>query len=143
MEIFYDIYKSKGLTGFYKGFWVTFNRDFYSCGLYFYIYFKIKDYYEEQNSLTSLKLLMAGGLSGVLTWLFTYPFDTLKTLIQTHPGENTLKQIEAYKLLESNNENVISSLFKGVTPTLIRAFLVNAVIFYVNEVGQNYCKKFV
>jgi solute carrier family 25 (mitochondrial carnitine/acylcarnitine transporter), member 20/29 len=101
----------------------------------------IKDYYEEKGTLSKFKLLMAGGLSGVITWFLTYPFDTLKTFIQTYPGDKTLKQWDAYKLLTYNCDNKMEIMFKGLEATLIRAFLVNAVIFYVNEIGQNYFKK--
>lgn len=101
----------------------------------------IKDYYQEKGTLNKFKLLMAGGLSGAVSWLITYPFDTLKTYIQTHSGEKTLKQWDAYKLITHNCNNKYEILFKGVEATIIRAFFVNAVIFYVNEIGQNYFKK--
>jgi solute carrier family 25 carnitine/acylcarnitine transporter 20/29 len=141
-ELLVSIIRKEGLVGLYRGFWVTFNRDFLSFGIYFYSYFKIKDCYEERNSLTNLKLLFAGGVSGVMSWLITYPFDTLKTVIQTQNQERYLKQIEAYSLISKETNSKFYCIFKGLTPTLIRAFIVNAVIFYTNELCQNICKKF-
>ena len=77
---------------------------------------------------------MAGGLAGVATWFISYPFDTLKTIIQTYEGgSKSLTQIEAYRKVARDSNTLILGLFKGLSPTLIRAFFVNAVIFYTND----------
>ena len=55
-----NIYKSKGFFGLYKGFCVTFNRDVPTYGIYFYVYYTLKDRWGD----SSFKLLMAGGISG-------------------------------------------------------------------------------
>lgn len=34
---------------------------------------------------SDVALLLAGGLSGVSCWLVTYPFDTIKSVVQTMP----------------------------------------------------------
>jgi solute carrier family 25 carnitine/acylcarnitine transporter 20/29 len=59
-----SIIKANGYLGLYQGFWVTFNRDVLSYGLYFYNYYKLKDYWERNNSVSSFKLMLAGGISG-------------------------------------------------------------------------------
>lgn len=63
---------------------------------------------------------------GVLSWSICYPVDVIKTRIQTAPTLYTssldcLKKTIAY--------GGYSSLFRGLTPTVIRAFPVNAVTF--------------
>ena len=91
----------------------------------------------EQNTLTNFKVMFAGGFTGVISWLITYPFDTLKTIIQTSNKKVTLTQMEAYKILSKETNSRIMSLYKGLFPTLVRAFFTNAVIFYTNDKCHN------
>lgn len=140
-QVIKEIIKTDGIIGFYRGFAVSFNRDVFSFGLYFYVYYKLKDYWEQKGNLNNLRLLLAGGLTGVLSWFITYPFDTLKTVIQTDYNNKTLSQLEAYKKLVRENNSRIIILFKGLTPTLIRAFITNAVIFYTNEICHTILEK--
>lgn len=73
--------------------------------------------------------LFAGAMSGVMSWVITYPFDVIKTRIQSTPLEikaNGIIQIFS-KLLK--NEGGIKSLFCGLNATVIRAIPTNAIIF--------------
>lgn len=133
-EVSLNIIRKEGILGFYRGFVVSFHRDVFSGGLYFYIYYKLKDYWAEKGSLTQFKLMFAGGVSGVVTWFSTYPFDTLKTIIQINKNSKTLSIIDAYKIHCKETNTRIMGLYKGVMPTLVRGFYSNAVIFYTNEV---------
>ncbi len=133
-EIASYVYKSEGIRGLYRGLVVSFHRDFFSFGGYFFIYYKMKDYWKEKGTLSDFKLMLAGGLSGALTWLITYPFDTLKTIIQTNYNKNTLSIKEAYLINVKSTDTKIMGLFKGLGPTLVRGFYCNAVIFYTNEI---------
>ena len=67
---------------------------------------------------------MAGGLAGVASWLVSYPFDTIKTLTQcnTEKRKITMKEIA----IVNYREHGYQFFFKGLTPTVIRAFPVNA-----------------
>lgn len=73
-------------------------------------------------------------------WLFTYPFDTVKTIIQGGDINNKIKQKEVFRNLI--NKYGYKSLCKGLTPTLSRGFITNAVVFYVNEICQEMAKNF-
>jgi hypothetical protein len=55
---------AKGLAGLYQGFWVTFNRDVLSYGLYFYTYYRLKDTWERKGKSNAFRLMLAGGISG-------------------------------------------------------------------------------
>ena len=57
----------------------------------------------------------------MVSWLFTYPLDTIKTRIQ---GRVSSSIKEALKM---------GSLFSGITLCMIRAFIVNSVGFYTYE----------
>ena len=134
-----DIYNKFGLRGFYKGYAVTLNRDFFSYGAYFYVYFKLKEHWEEKNSLTSFKLFFAGGMAGVISWIICYPFDPMKTLIQTSFESRTITQKEAYLFIKNNYG--MNGFFRGMSPVLLKAFIQHGVIFKTTEHCRNYLRK--
>jgi solute carrier family 25 carnitine/acylcarnitine transporter 20/29 len=128
--------ETKGILALYKGFWAQFNRDVISYGVYFWCYFRFKDYFVGEED----RFFCAGGVAGVVSWLNCYPFDPIKTLIQTTGGEKTLTQYQAYRIIV--NERGFLGLFKGINPVLLRAFFVHSTIFYSNEYFRNYLTKF-
>lgn len=76
---------------------------------------------------------LAGGISGAWTWAIIYPFDVIKSRIQTGPLEKHLRKsmwTVAYDLV---NEHGWRYMFRGLGVTLARAFPVNAIIFPVYE----------
>jgi len=77
---------------------------------------------------------LAGGLTGALTWAIVYPFDAIKTQIQTAPintpqHERTIAAVTARIIKEHGWKH----LFRGLTVTCIRAFPVNGIIFPLYE----------
>lgn len=69
--------------------------------------------------------------AGVVSWTIIYPVDMLKSRIQTD-GITSRKYTSAYDCLQKSiKSGGVSSLFRGLTPTIIRAFPVNAVTFSV------------
>lgn len=82
-----------------------------------YIYFASYDKLKENN----ISIFLSGSISGVNSWLFTYPFDTIKTRIQS----NNSKTI--YEAFQKGN------LWNGLGFCLLRAFIVNGVNFSVYE----------
>jgi hypothetical protein len=75
----------------------------------------------------------------MLTWALMYPIDVIKTIIQSDISDNTLKQRDVLNKLIK--EKGISSLYKGISICLIRAFFVSAVFFNVNEFFKIYLKE--
>ncbi len=131
------ILNKDGIKGFYKGYLVTLNRDFYSYGAYFYIYFKLKEYWEQHNSLSHFKSFLAGGLAGVISWIICYPFDPIKTLIQTSNSKITQK--EAYLFIRSNYG--LLGFFSGMSPVLLKAFIQHGVVFTSTEIIREYLRQ--
>tara|TARA_X000000950_G_C13725738_1_gene582151 strand:+ start:308 stop:961 length:654 start_codon:yes stop_codon:yes gene_type:complete len=96
-----------------KGKFATFLREAKAMSIYYGTYYYLTD---KQN----FSVMLAGSITGVLSWLFTYPFDVIKTRQMTY-------NISFNKALKKGN------LFKGINICLIRAFFVNSVAFYSYE----------
>ena len=72
---------------------------------------------------------LAGGISGALAWLITYPFDVIKTQIQTSPMDGRYARgtwAVGYELVQRRGWRF---MFRGLGVTLAGAVPVNAVIF--------------
>jgi len=76
---------------------------------------------------------LAGGLSGAWTWVIIYPFDVIKTSIQTSALERRLRKSMWTVGYELVVEHGWRHMFRGLGVTLIRAFPVNAIIFPTYE----------
>jgi len=136
-SVFKEIINSKGIKGTYRGFFATFNRNVYAFGIYFASYEYLRNIGINRDIVSNLFLITIGGTAGVMSWLLTYPIDTIKTQIQVQKTEDrTITQYEAYNHIK--NIYGIKGFFRGVYPCLLRAFLVNAVIFYTNEITHLY-----
>jgi solute carrier family 25 carnitine/acylcarnitine transporter 20/29 len=145
-----------GIRGLYRGFACTTWREVPAFGLYFSAYDYVKDIvsnvlatnmavgpssssslssYSSKNNLHSWAASsLAGGFSGALTWAIIYPFDVIKTRIQTSPLDTPMEQrrmISIYRHIMQ--EYGWKFLFRGLGVTLLRAFPVNAIIFPVYE----------
>lgn len=154
-DAFDKILSSQGINGLFRGFGCTCIREIPAFGLYFSTYDFVKESVSNVLSSTTLQeggLLkdknnpttdfshtwfassLAGGFSGALTWFVVYPFDVVKTKIQTLPLETKPKDrtiMHIYRqILEQNGWRFF---FRGLGVTLMRAFPVNAIVFPVYE----------
>ena len=67
--------------------------------------------------------LINGGITGVLSWIYSYPIDVIKTK----------HQITRHRLKKTLNMIKFNHLTSGMSIMLTRAFFVNAGIFYIFE----------
>lgn len=69
------------------GFEVTFLREVLANAVYFYSYEYIMRLFaregEGSGSAPIMAAFLAGGLAGSNSWLFTYPIDYIKTIMQS------------------------------------------------------------
>lgn len=89
-------------------------RETLSNGIYFGVYHYCKD---DLN----LSPFLSGGMAGINSWLWTFPFDSLRVRKQLNPTFNLKQLID------------IAPLYRGLGITLIRAFFVNSCGFFVYE----------
>ncbi|KAG7360489.1 mitochondrial carrier protein [Nitzschia inconspicua] len=83
---------------------------------------------------TWLSSALAGGTTGALTWAMVYPFDVIKTQIQTMPMTTDASE----RKISAVTRKLVAQygwqrLFRGLTVTCLRAFPVNGIIFPVYE----------
>ncbi|KAH9851995.1 mitochondrial carrier [Lenzites betulinus] len=145
-DVVMHIWRDQGLCGFYRGITATALRDI-GYGAYFTAYEATLRYWPlttpegggdgdsklARNSIAAL--LTAGGMAGVAGWVVTFPFDVVKTRMQTtaaaalnNPYRTTWSTIVASYRAEG-----LGVFFHGLAPTLIRAIPVNMVMFTAYE----------
>ena len=103
----------------YKGIGLTLIRDSIGFSIYFTSYRYLQKKYNNP--------LINGGISGVLSWIYSYPIDTIKTKYQV-----TNKSI--IQIIKNTSYKNYTS---GMLVMLLRSFIVNAGIFYTFEKLQN------
>jgi solute carrier family 25 carnitine/acylcarnitine transporter 20/29 len=130
LDCMYKTYKSYGIRGLFKGYFVTFSRDCPSFGSYFCSYYLIKDNLRDSvGDLTSQ--FIAGALAGAISWSASYPLDVAKTTIQMNPEENrSISRV----IRDITREHGVKFLYRGFGTTVLRSLPVNAVVFPVYEI---------
>ncbi|RDI79751.1 hypothetical protein Vi05172_g10298 [Venturia inaequalis] len=88
-----EIVLRDGLRGLYFGGTITSIRDAVGYGFYFWSYEicnrilspSSKAGEEDSQKMAAAKVLLAGGIAGVVTWASIFPLDVIKTRVQTQP----------------------------------------------------------
>lgn len=123
----------------YKGFSITLFRETPGFGIYFTTYNKL-NYYNENKNLT--KSFIFGSISGLVSWIFIYPSDLIKTKYQSIKTTNTFNN-------PTNNNNIIFVIkniyktnglfgfYKGFNLALLRALPLHGGVFW----GYEFSKK--
>lgn len=128
-----QIYRESGFRGLYRGFFATLIRETPSYGAYFVSYEVLCRWLAPEGTdpkdLSGVRLMLAGGLGGIVGWASTYPIDVVKTIIQSDPppGEKKVPSIGS-TLRQIHQEQGLRSLFRGFAATVIRAFPTNVAI---------------
>lgn len=69
--------------------------------------------------------IISGGCAGIAAWLPCYPQDVIKSVIQSNQSRLTISKA-AQKIYSTHG---LKGFFKGLTPTMMRAFPANAATF--------------
>ena len=142
---------TSGYKGLYRGLIATILRDSPAFGVYFVTYEGIKYYFQPKDLKVNeiyypdtFTLLTAGAAAGITTWLITYPFDVIKSIIQT---TSPYKSAPTVRQVFNKYYNLYGYKFftRGLIATILRSIPVNAVTFVAYEhslrlLGQvDYC----
>ncbi|XP_052000915.1 mitochondrial basic amino acids transporter [Xyrauchen texanus] len=126
------IYRREGIRGINRGMRTTIIRETPGFGVYFLTYDVLtRSLGCEPNDVYMIpKLLFAGGLSGMASWMSTYPVDVIKSRLQADGvgGVNRYNGISDC-VRQSWEREGWRAFTRGLTSTLLRAFPVNATTF--------------
>jgi len=155
-----DTWRQEGIRGLYYGGAITSVRDAVGYGFYFWSYEQAKRATvspHDSDSQAALKIMLCGGLAGIVTWASIFPLDVVKTRVQTQvtrilpltglEEEQRLLSgdVEASKTRSTRRLNSVqiarhaykteglAVFFRGLGICSIRAFVVNAVQWAVYE----------
>jgi len=138
------IWKNRGTRGIYQGLSATFLRDIPANAAYFGTYELVKRSIagpaESVTDLPAWKVLIAGGIGGMMYWATVYPFDVVKSTMQAdaiNPSERKYHGLmdTFSKIYKAEGT---AGFFKGVAPCMIRSFPANAVCFVLYEQARKF-----
>lgn len=123
------------LGNLYKGLSATFTREVPGFAIYFSVYESLKYHtftkYNERN-IPYMYSFLYGGLSGITAWIFIYPQDRIKTIIQSRQSNQSF--ISICKMIYKNGGGSITSFYSGFTWAVMRAMLLHSGTFCMMEI---------
>jgi len=135
-DCFRKIYKSEGIRGLSRGLVCTLWREMPGFGTYFLIFDYFcrcsADYYDiDVSEVGPITVLLSGGLSGQIGWFLCCPLDVVKSRLQSDgvTGVEYKGMVDCFR--KTYRREGIRGFYKGLLPSLVRAFPVNAATFAV------------
>ena len=107
------------------------------------LFFAVNSYLVEQflsKMDQSAALLLAGGLTGLVSWTVAFPCDTLKSKIQADNPEKGIYKNSLSILKQTLKHEGHSVLWNGLGPCLLRSVPVCAILFTVQANCSNLLK---
>lgn len=131
-----DVMRTDGIRGFYHGMIPTLLREVPGYFFFFGGYEGTKTLFEtyDTNKIvpTPVRTILAGGVGGVALWTAIYPTDVIKSRMQVYSsGGSKVNFAETCSLIFK--EEGVRSFYKGIGPTLLRAFPACAALFLAYE----------
>jgi len=134
-----QLYKEGGIRSVYRGTLMTLARDAPGSAAYFGAYEIVKRKLTPKDPITGLPgtlslpaVMAAGATAGVAMWLPVFPVDTVKSRLQSMPGNPTIGGVISglYKA------GGVKAFFPGFAPAIARAVPANAATFLGVELAQ-------
>ncbi|KYK54740.1 mitochondrial carnitine/acylcarnitine carrier protein [Drechmeria coniospora] len=127
------------LRGLYRGEAVTIYREAFAYGAWFTAFEYLMNSDAARNAIDrkdipGWKIAFYGGLAGEALWLSSYPFDVIKSKMQTDGFGAQQKYPTMRSCFAATwREGGVRGFWKGIFPTLVRAMPVSAGTFAVVE----------
>lgn len=123
-----DILRKEGVSGMFKGWWITVLREVPQFGIYFgcYAWLRLKISQltgKPPDKLGIPYLSLAGGITGVVTWCW-YPVDVIKSRFQNDGIAGEARKYRGVMdcVRKSVRSEGLGVLVKGIQPSLVRGF---------------------
>ncbi len=110
----------------FKGLSITFTREVPGFAIYFSTYEYLKNYFYKNNNIPLISSFVFGGISGTMAWIFIYPQDRIKTIIQSNNSSNSLSTI-------IKNLYKTGGFYNGFSFAVARAILLHSGTFCTME----------
>ncbi|XP_063079461.1 mitochondrial basic amino acids transporter [Engraulis encrasicolus] len=126
------IYAREGVRGVNRGMVTTLVRETPGFGVYFLAYDVLTRQIgcEPDDPYMIPKLLFCGGMSGICSWISTYPVDVIKSRLQADGVGGVYRYSSIMDCIRQSVAREGWMVFtRGLTSTLLRAFPVNAATF--------------
>ncbi|KAK0780738.1 carrier protein ymc1 [Friedmanniomyces endolithicus] len=126
--------------GLYRGTAVTLLREAQAYGFWFLTFEYLMQSDVARNKITrkevpTWKIAFYGGLAGEALWISSYPFDVVKSKMQTDglkAGEQRYKSMRD-AFAQTYRQEGLGGFWRGIGPTLLRALPVSAGTFATVE----------
>jgi len=146
LTVIKHIVRTEGLAGMGRGLGITVCRELISCGFYFSTYEWMIQWFrgphKRVDELTPFHMILAGGISGMLSWGINYPVDVVKSRIQIDGMNGPREYTSSYHCFQSMKAMTgWSGLYRGVSATLMRAFPTNAAMLPAYTISLNFLMK--
>lgn len=135
----YRIIKSYGPQILFRGHLVNTLRECIFLGTYFGVYENLKVTFQTYFSET-LAIPLSGGAAGGVGWFISFPLDSIKGRIQSYDLKSqppssiqTLKNIV--------HERGLIGMYRGLGPSLARAFIVSSSRFSIYEAALSSARR--
>mmetsp|Transcript_13252 Transcript_13252/g.38565 ORF Transcript_13252/g.38565 Transcript_13252/m.38565 type:complete len:299 (-) Transcript_13252:167-1063(-) len=135
-----DIVRVQGPLGLYFGHNVNCVREMVFLGAYFGLYEHTKSLFNEALPF-SLGIPLAGGLAGGAGWVISFPLDLVKSRVQSL---DLSKRVDPRAIDQASEIGArlfrthgMAGLYRGVGPSLLRAFLVSGSRFSAYEFAMH------
>jgi len=132
---------ANGISGLFKGLSITMLRETPACVGWFWGY-EIAKRNLTPNSLDPLLLMVCGSFGGICYWTACYPFDVIKSIIQTQSDNLPKSQSSILTVLKRilRTEGILG-LWKGYPLCIMRSIPAASSTFVTYELVSNYLKK--
>jgi len=125
-----EIFKPSNM---FKGLGATFTREVPGFAIYFstYDFLKYKFFTSLNKDITIPASFVFGGISGSMAWIFIYPQDRIKTIIQS----STTEKINIGQLIKKTYEvGGLKHFYSGFSFAIGRAILLHSGTFCMMEI---------
>lgn len=125
------------LNGLYRGEAVTILREAQAYGVWFLAFEWMMNGDAQRNhirrdEISQVKVASYGGLAGEALWLGSYPFDVIKSKMQSDGLGSDRKYVSMRDCFGKTYQGEgLRGFWKGIGPTLLRAMPVSAGTFVV------------
>ncbi len=117
-------------TFLFKGLSATFTREVPGFAIYFstYEYLKNKYFTKKNKKITIPASFIFGGISGTTAWIFIYPQDRIKTILQSSESNNI-----KYIIKKTYDVGGLKHFYSGFSFAVARAILLHSATFCTME----------